>query len=1044
MKKLALLTTMIICCTFSTWAATGLSFTIWPETSGTFRIWYSTYNAPSGNVVTVQTDNEEFHNYEKAQTGSNPSKLIEITATKGKPFKIYSNYLDAIWISSKAEAIRCGSNNPQLQYIYYLYDNLSPENLEALYLSLNDRSSKSNWGELHLTTESNVANISNNIKKSNAFITIDKKWAICSTKAWTGNIAERTHWWINSEVALKSILIPAIEITTPTTANIELRLGIMPDMSRLYLPYSYVRIDDGTNNHKSEYISTYTNEIDFWNSEKLTVKGTGPLGGNVKIYGAMVSHLRTSGISSLNFNGTTNMRHLRIDNSSNLNSLPGLNENKLLEYVRLYKTGFKSVDLSPLSNLKTLDLYYNYELKYLYYNTSNLKTLYVSGCSKLDIGVLNVLKNSKKLTEIYVGSMGWDACTLDEIYRNLYSPAPSGAQIYVEDTCEPNNFNDYEGSNKTIATNKGWKVMLEYNCGAEKQLTGDGGGCSFTNIPDNNFFNALKALGYANGAVGNEIPTANLKSITILDVSNKNISDLTGIQDFEALTTLKCITNNLSVLDVSKNTALTKLDCTTNNLSVLDVSKNTALIYLYFSHNKVKSLNLSSNKALKELNANYNNLNTLDVSNNTALKDLSCYDNSLNTIDVSNNKALESLSCGGNALSVLDVSQNTKLTVLNCPSNTLTSLDIRNGNNANITFFKATDNPNLSCIYVGNKNASYLSKWQKDAGARFVTSEAECSGTIAYTNIPDANFLQALKDLGYGTGAVGNDIPTANLSGITSLTLTYKDISSLTGIKDFAALEILKCDGNNLTSLDVSKNMALTFLDCEQNQITILNVSGNTALRTLNCADNALTSMNLSKNVALEELICYENQIESIDVSKNTALKHLDCRYNKISVLDLSMNTKLTGLYCNDNELISLNVRNGNNANVTYFDATNNPNLSCIYVDDKTADLSFWEKDATATFVNNEAECGALTSVDDIKMQTISIYPNPTNGILNFDFSTQKIQNINISDVAGKKVFEKNNPNQKEVIDLSSFENGTYIITLQIENENKSFKIIKQ
>jgi hypothetical protein len=46
--------------------------------------------------------------------------------------------------------------------------------------------------------------------------------------------------------------------------------------------------------------------------------------------------------------------------------------------------------------------------------------------------------------------------------------------------------------------------------------------------------------------------------------------------------------------------------------------------------------------------------------------------------------------------------------------------------------------------------------------------------------------------------------------------------------------------------------------------------------------------------------------------------------------------------------------------------------------------------------------------------------------------------------VAGKKVFEKNNPNQKEVIDLSSFENGTYIITLQIENENKLFKIIKQ
>ena len=525
MKKLALLTTMIICCTFSTWAATDLSFTIWPETSGTFRIWYSTYNAPSGNVVTVQTDNEEFHNYEKAQTGSNPSKLIEITATKGKPFKIYSNYLDAILISSKAEAIRCESNNPQLQYIYYIHDNLSPENLEALYLTLKDRSSKSNWGELHLTTESNVANISNNIKKSNAFITIDKKWAICSMNGYTGSVAERTHWWINSEVALKSILIPAIEIATPTTANIELRLGMTPDQS---LPWhsitSKVRIDDGTNNHKSEFIYRYTTESDFWNSEKLTVKGTGPLGGNVKIYGAMVSHLMTSGISSLNFNGTTNMRHLRIDNSSNLNSLPGLNENKLLEYVRLYKTGFESVDLSPLSNLKTLNLYYNYELKHLYYNTSNLKTLYVSGCSKLDIGVLNVLKNSKKLTKISVGSMGWDACTLDEIYRNLYSPAPSGAQIYVEDICEPNNFNDYDGSNKTIATNKGWKVMLEYNCGAEKQLTGDGGGCT-TGISQAEAAKFISVFPNPATDVVNItlVPNLNAESLQVIDFTGKTV-----------------------------------------------------------------------------------------------------------------------------------------------------------------------------------------------------------------------------------------------------------------------------------------------------------------------------------------------------------------------------------------------------------------------------------------------------------------------------------------------------------------------------------------
>ncbi len=421
MKKIYLLLIALLLSTFSTWAQ-DLSFTIWPEESGEFIIWYSTYKA-SGVAVQVDWGDGIKKAYGKAETGSDPSALIKENATKGKPIKIYSDYLDAIYIGGKAQAISCEANNPQLQYIYYLHDNLSPENLESLYLTLKDRSSKSNWGELHLTMETYPSNISNNIKKSNAFLAIDKKWAICSMKKYIGIVAERTHWWINSEVALKSILIPAIEIATPTTANIELRLGIMPDMSHpAFLPFSFVRIDDGTSNHKSRQVRIHTSET-FWNSQKLTVKGTGA-SGIIKIYGAMVSHLMTSGISSLNFSGTTNMRHLRIDNSSNLN------------------------------------------------------TLNVNGCDKLDIGVLNVLKNSKKLTEISIGSMGWDACALDEIYRNLYSPAPSGAQIYVDDTCDPYvNFNDYEGSNKTIATNKGWKVMLEYNCGAEKQLTGDGGGC---------------------------------------------------------------------------------------------------------------------------------------------------------------------------------------------------------------------------------------------------------------------------------------------------------------------------------------------------------------------------------------------------------------------------------------------------------------------------------------------------------------------------------------------------------------------------------------
>ena len=59
--------------------------------------------------------------------------------------------------------------------------------------------------------------------------------------------------------------------------------------------------------------------------------------------------------------------------------------------------------------------------------------------------------------------------------------------------------------------------------------------------------------------------------------NGKEISYLTGIEAFTALTWLYCYDNQLETLDVSKNTALTGLWCYNNQLETLDVSKNTAL-----------------------------------------------------------------------------------------------------------------------------------------------------------------------------------------------------------------------------------------------------------------------------------------------------------------------------------------------------------------------------------------------------------------------------------------------------------------------------------
>jgi len=221
-----------------------------------------------------------------------------------------------------------------------------------------------------------------------------------------------------------------------------------------------------------------------------------------------------------------------------------------------------------------------------------------------------------------------------------------------------------------------------------------------TTIPDANFEQELINLGYDTGTPNGSVPTANINSVDSLDVSSLSITDLTGIEDFTALTYLDCRSTLLTSLDVSQNTALDTLFCYNNQLTSLDVSQNTALTYLDCRSTLLTSLDVSANLALTGLQCQSNQLTSLDVSQNTALTGLNCLSNQLTSLDVSQNTALTILECDNNQLTSLDVSQNTALTILWCDNNLLTNLDVRNGNNTNFTLFEATTNPNLTCINV--------------------------------------------------------------------------------------------------------------------------------------------------------------------------------------------------------------------------------------------------------------------------------------------------------------------------------------------------------
>ena len=211
------------------------------------------------------------------------------------------------------------------------------------------------------------------------------------------------------------------------------------------------------------------------------------------------------------------------------------------------------------------------------------------------------------------------------------------------------------------------------------------------NFPDENFRNYV--LSTAVDKNKNRIlDDDEILRVTNIDVHQKKIESLKGIEYFTELQILTCYQNNLTELDLSACTKLDTLNCSwnrltslnlsgcaklewircdQNQLSELDVSASTELKLLICSGNKIKALDVMACMKLDYFNCQGNNLTKLDVSNNTALVTLYCDMNHLKELDMSNNTKLEECSCSGNEMTKLILSKDNVLNSLNCCTNQL-------------------------------------------------------------------------------------------------------------------------------------------------------------------------------------------------------------------------------------------------------------------------------------------------------------------------------------------------------------------------------------
>ncbi|MCC6253059.1 MAG: T9SS type A sorting domain-containing protein [Bacteroidia bacterium] len=436
------------------------------------------------------------------------------------------------------------------------------------------------------------------------------------------------------------------------------------------------------------------------------------------------------------------------------------------------------------------------------------------------------------------------------------------------------------------------------------------------------------------------IPDLNFKNALLADTA-LNINMDNEIQVSEAQSFYGGI--NVSYQNIQDMTGIEafvniiQLICNNNQISTLDLSGNPQLIDLYCQNNQLTGITGLGSSLVKLVCSN-NQLSGLDISNAMNLEELYCRDNNITTLNVANHSQLKILSCSNNSITTLALGQNYVLQTLYCSNNQINMLNVSN------------------CISL-----KYLSCFSNEL-----------------TSL-DVSMISTLVDLACYDNLLTNlDLNNTGTSGLKFLSCYNNQLTTLNA-GDLGQLDSLYCWNNLLNDLILTNDSSLVFINCSGNNLTMLDNTTCTSLEVVYCYNNQLAQAVFIDNPNLRLLSCFNNQIETLELQSLSLLDSLDCSYNNLS---------------------SLNIKNGNNANLGYYSSVNNQNLYCITVDDPAYMDNNWaaNKDTWGTFYS---DCDALGTIStEIDTSDYSICMGSTipvryylsNGNLEFQKSAQNVQ----------------------------------------------------
>ena len=345
---------------------------------------------------------------------------------------------------------------------------------------------------------------------------------------------------------------------------------------------------------------------------------------------------------------------------------------------------------------------------------------------------------------------------------------------------------------------------------------------------DQVFYNCV-VKSFKNKFEGEEIPATGLTDEQLAKIESLNcgkrndevIHNIKGVEKLTKLARLVLYDNDISEIDVSRNSLLEVLDVSGNeNVSDINVSADAPLETLYADGCGLEEIDVSAYTALRKLDVSRNNLTSLDLTSNQELTTLWGVSNELTEIIFPENSELKAVFLYGNKLESIALDNLADLRWITLADNKLTELSVD----------KNTELVGLILGWGGRITHNGSGGDSNSAGNLLTSIDVSKNGKLKYLNV--------------GNNNIDGTVDVSNNPELIELVI----------------------NNNKITSLDVASNPKLENIIVNTNQLTSLDLTENPLLETLVIAGNSIPEIDLSKNTELNTLVVNSDVLVDLDL----------------------------------------------------------------------------------------------------------------------------------------------------------------------------------